>query len=155
MFDPIGIQADVDAVWQSSIVPTLHDYIRIPNKSPAFDPDWEAHGHMEAAIQLMRRWVEAHSLPGMTVEIRRLAGRTPLLLIDVPGQVDDCVLMYGHLDKQPEFTGWNDGLSPWEPVLREGRLYGRGGADDGYAVFASLAAIRALRDRDRGQRGKR
>jgi acetylornithine deacetylase/succinyl-diaminopimelate desuccinylase-like protein len=145
MFDQLKIQADVDGVWQSSIVPTLHEYIRIPNKSPAFDPDWEAHGHMEAAIQLMRRWVDAHSLPGMTTEIRRLAGRTPLLLIDVPGQVDDCVLMYGHLDKQPEFTGWNDGLSPWEPVLREGRLYGRGGADDGYAVFASLAAIRALR----------
>ncbi len=59
---------------------------------------------------------------------------------------EDAVLLYGHLDKQPEFTGWADGLSPWEPVIRDGKLYGRGGADDGYAVFASLAAIRALQE---------
>ena len=82
----------------------------------------------------------------MTVEICRIPGRTPLLFIDIPGQVDDCVLLYGHLDKQPEFTGWQEGLAPWEPVLRDGRLYGRGGADDGYAVFASLAAIAALEE---------
>jgi len=101
---------------------------------------------MEAAVQLMRRWTEAHALPGMTVEVLRLPGRTPLLFVDVPGQVDDCVLLYGHLDKQPEFTGWSDGLEPWTPVLRDGKLYGRGGADDGYALFGSLTAIRALHD---------
>jgi acetylornithine deacetylase/succinyl-diaminopimelate desuccinylase-like protein len=54
--------------------------------------------------------------------------------------------MYGHLDKQPEFSGWSDGLEPWTPVLRDGKLYGRGGADDGYALFASLTAVRALRE---------
>ena len=134
----------VDRTWDESIVTTLMDYIRIPNKSPAFDPDWEAHGHMEKAVQLMRGWAEAHSLPGMRIDVHRLPGRTPVLLIDVPGQIDDSVLLYGHLDKQPEFTGWSEGLAPWTPVLRDGRLYGRGGADDGYALFASLAAIRAL-----------
>jgi acetylornithine deacetylase/succinyl-diaminopimelate desuccinylase-like protein len=67
-------------------------------------------------------------------------------MVDVPGDVADCVLMYGHLDKQPEFTGWSDGLEPWTPVMRDGKLYGRGGADDGYALFASIAAIRALRE---------
>ena len=136
----------ITRVWDESIVPQLVEYVRIPNKSPMFDPDWEAHGHMETAVQLMRRWVEAQPVKGMRVEVLRLTGRTPVLMVDVPGQVADCVLMYGHLDKQPEFTGWTDGLEPWTPVLRDGKLYGRGGADDGYAVFASLTAVRALRE---------
>jgi len=136
----------IGRTWDQSILPELMEYVRIPNKSPAFDPDWEAHGHMEAAVQLMRRWAERHALPGTRIEVLRLPGRTPLLMLDVPGQVDDCVLMYGHLDKQPEFTGWSDGLDPWTPVLRDGRLYGRGGADDGYALFASLTALRTLHE---------
>jgi acetylornithine deacetylase/succinyl-diaminopimelate desuccinylase-like protein len=139
-------RALINSAWDQSIIPALQDYIRIPNKSPNFDPDWEANGHMEAAVQLMRGWCEASAPEGSQVEVLRLPGRTPVLLVDVPGQVDDCVLMYGHLDKQPEFTGWSNGLEPWTPVLRDGKLYGRGGADDGYAVFASLTAIRALRD---------
>jgi acetylornithine deacetylase/succinyl-diaminopimelate desuccinylase-like protein len=141
-------QSFVSRRWEESILPQLVEYVRIPNKSPIFDPDWEAHGHMEAAVQLMRRWAEqeARRLPGARVEVLRLTGRTPVLMVDVPGEVDDCVLMYGHLDKQPEFSGWSDGLEPWTPVLRDGKLYGRGGADDGYALFASLTAIRALRE---------
>jgi acetylornithine deacetylase/succinyl-diaminopimelate desuccinylase-like protein len=139
-------RSSIDLTWDQSIVPQLMDYVRIPNKSPTFDPDWDAHGHMEAAVQLMRRWAEANALPGMHIEVLRLPGRTPLLMIEVPGQVDDCVLMYGHLDKQPEFTGWSDGLEPWTPVLRDGKLYGRGGADDGYALFASLTALRTLHE---------
>ncbi|HEX9208618.1 MAG TPA: M20 family metallopeptidase [Steroidobacteraceae bacterium] len=135
----------VDATWNDSILPPLAEYIRIPNKSPLFDPDWEKNGHMEAAVQLMRRWAETHAPAGARVEVLRLEGRTPVLLVDVPGEVDDCVLMYGHLDKQPEFTGWSDGLEPWLPVFRDGKLYGRGGADDGYALFASLTAVNALR----------
>jgi acetylornithine deacetylase/succinyl-diaminopimelate desuccinylase-like protein len=120
------------------------EYVRIPNKSPMFDPDWEANGHMEHAVQLMMRWAESQSVPGMHIEVLRIPGRTPVLMLDVPGQVNDCVLLYGHLDKQPEFTGWSGGLGPWTPVLRDGKLFGRGGADDGYALFASLTAIRAL-----------
>src|SRR5512139_2559527 len=141
-------QGFVERRWDESILPELVEYVRIPNKSPMFDPDWEAHGHMEAAVQLMRRWAEqeVRSLPGARVEVLRLAGRTPVLMVDVPGTVDDCVLMYGHLDKQPEFSGWSEGLDPWTPVLRDGRLYGRGGADDGYALFASLTAVRALHE---------
>jgi acetylornithine deacetylase/succinyl-diaminopimelate desuccinylase-like protein len=138
----------VAGVWDKSIVPALCEYIRIPNKSAHFDKDWEKHGHMEAAAELMRQWCEANALPGMKTEIVRLPGRTPLLFIDVPATGDeqgtDCVLMYGHMDKQPEFTGWAEGLAPWTPVIRNGRLYGRGGADDGYAVFGSLLALKAL-----------
>jgi acetylornithine deacetylase/succinyl-diaminopimelate desuccinylase-like protein len=50
------------------------------------------------------------------------------------------------MDKQPEMTGWSEGLGPWQPVLRGDRLYGRGGADDGYSTFASLAALAVLAD---------
>jgi acetylornithine deacetylase/succinyl-diaminopimelate desuccinylase-like protein len=139
------LRASIDRTWDQSIVGRLEAYIRIPNQSPHFDPQWERHGHMERAVQLMADWCRAQDVPGMRVEIRRLPGRTPLLLVDVPGEIPGSVLLYGHLDKQPEFTGWSPGLSPWEPVMRDGRLFGRGGADDGYAVFSSLTAIVALR----------
>jgi acetylornithine deacetylase/succinyl-diaminopimelate desuccinylase-like protein len=132
--------------FKDSIIPRLCDYIRIPNKSPLFDADWQAHGHMDRAAELMAAWCREQPLKGLKVEIVRAPGRTPVLFCEVPGEGTDTVLLYGHMDKQPEFTGWVDGLSPWEPVLRDGKLYGRGGADDGYAVFSSLTAIRLLQE---------
>jgi acetylornithine deacetylase/succinyl-diaminopimelate desuccinylase-like protein len=135
----------IDAQWNGSILDRLQAYVRIPNKSPMFDPDWERHGHMDAAVELMAAWCRTQKIAGMRVEVRKIAGITPLLLVDIPGELPDCVMLYGHLDKQPEFTGWLPGLGPWEPVIRDGKLYGRGGADDGYAVFSSLAAIAALK----------
>ena len=137
------LQRFVNATWDRSIVPELCNYVRIPNKSPLFDPQWEQHGHMEKAVQLLASWCRRQPIAGMKLEIARLPGRTPLIFIEVPG-TEDTVLLYGHLDKQPEFPGWHEGLGPWEPVIREGRLYGRGAADDGYAVFSSLTAIAAL-----------
>jgi acetylornithine deacetylase/succinyl-diaminopimelate desuccinylase-like protein len=138
------LQNFVGAAWRNSIVKTLQDYIRIPNKSPLFEPRWEELGHMNQAIELLAAWCRTQPLRGARVEIQRLPKRTPVLLVEIPGDIDDCVLLYGHLDKQPEFVGWQPGLAPWEPVIRDGKLYGRGGADDGYAVFASLTAIAAL-----------
>jgi acetylornithine deacetylase/succinyl-diaminopimelate desuccinylase-like protein len=138
------LQQTIAKHWAGSIIEHLQRFIRIPNKSPHFDPEWEAHGHMERAVSLVADWCRAQPIAGLRVEVHRLAGLTPVLLVDIPGELPGTILFYGHLDKQPEFTGWLAGLSPWEPVLREGRLYGRGGADDGYAAFASLAAIAAL-----------
>ena len=143
------LRRQVGEVWDQAIVPALSEYIRIPNKSPAFDPEWKAHGHMERAVEHIAAWCRGRNLPGAKVEVVRLkdeAGkdRTPVILIEVPGQTSDTVLLYGHLDKQPEMVGWSEGLDPWKPVLREDRLYGRGGADDGYAAFASLTALEAL-----------
>jgi acetylornithine deacetylase/succinyl-diaminopimelate desuccinylase-like protein len=136
----------VSGMWDDSIVPELCEYIKIPNKSPLFDPDWEKNGYMDQAVALMEKWCRAQPIKGMQVEVVREAGRTPLLFCEIPGEGDETVLLYGHLDKQPEFSGWRDGLEPWKPVLRDGKLYGRGGADDGYAVFGSLTAIRALQE---------
>jgi acetylornithine deacetylase/succinyl-diaminopimelate desuccinylase-like protein len=140
------LQSSINRTWEESIVERLVAYVRIPNKSPMFDPQWEQHGYMDAAVKLMADWCRTQPLPGARVEVHRLPGRTPLLLVDVPGELPGCVLLYGHLDKQPEFTGWLPGLGPWEPVLRDGKLYGRGAADDGYAVFSSLTAIAALKE---------
>ncbi len=136
----------VAKMWDESIIPEISEYIRIPNKSPHFDPDWEQHGHMEKAVQMLEAWCKTQPIEGMTVEIVRIEGRTPVLFIDIPGQSDEVVLLYGHYDKQPEFSGWEKDLDPWKPVIRDGKLYGRGGADDGYATFGSLTAIRALQE---------
>jgi acetylornithine deacetylase/succinyl-diaminopimelate desuccinylase-like protein len=142
--------AFADRVWEGEIVPALQEYIRIPNKSQAFDAGWHEHGHMERAVKLVEGWCRKQPIEGMTVEVHRLEGRTPLILIEIPASPGaapkDTVLLYGHLDKQPEMTGWRAGLSPWEPVREGDKLYGRGGADDGYSAFASLAAIRLLHE---------
>ena len=134
--------------WDTEIVAQLVDYVRIPAKSPHFDPQWEANGQIEQVIRLAEAWVQRQPVPGLTAEIVRLPGRTPVLFFEAPATGiaagDPTVLLYGHLDKQPEMTGWRDGFGPWLPVIEDGKLYGRGGADDGYAVFASLAAIGAL-----------
>lgn len=138
------IRSDVEHRWDSSIVPTLEDYIRIPNQSPLFDPQWKQNGHMNQAVDLARRWAEQQQVKGMKIEVLESEGKTPLIYMEVDGDASSTVLMYGHLDKQPAMTGWDKGLGPWTPVRRDGKLYGRGGADDGYAIFASVAAIRAV-----------
>ena len=134
----------VGGLWDEQIVPQLVEYIRIPNKSPMFDAQWAEHGYMDQAVALMETWAKGQPIPGMTIEVVRLQGRTPLIFIEVPGEGEDCVLLYGHLDKQPEMTGWAEHLGPWKPVIEGDKLFGRGGADDGYAIFGSLAAILAL-----------
>ena len=137
-------------IWDNEIIPALTDYIRIPNKSPAFDPSWESHGHMEQAVSLFAAWAreKLKALPGGALEVVRLPGRTPLILIEVPGTAPGTILMYGHLDKQPEMKGWAEGTGPWTPLLKDGKLYGRGGADDGYAMFAALSALLALKEQN-------
>ncbi|MDQ3617534.1 MAG: M20 family metallopeptidase [Pseudomonadota bacterium] len=148
--DASKVERYVGDKWDDEIVPQLVEYIRIPNKSPMFDADWVKHGYMDDAVTLMETWARAQPIPGMQLEVVRLDGRTPLIFIDIPassgGSSDDCVLLYGHLDKQPEMTGWDDDLGPWKPVIKGDRLYGRGGADDGYAIYGSLAAIMALQE---------
>ena len=133
--------------WDEEIVPALTDYIAIPAKSPMFDAQWREHGFIERVVRDAASWVEGKKVAGLKLEIVRLEGRTPLIFFEVPGTKagsTDTVCMYGHLDKQPEFSGWRSGLGPWTPKYEEGKLYGRGGADDGYAVYAALTAIMSL-----------
>ena len=151
MTDTAALNTFVSDLWDAEITPVLADYIRIPNKSPAFDPNWDEAGHMAAAVDMFAGWAKRTlgEVEGATVEVVRLGARTPVILVEIPAfgsaPQDDTVLLYGHLDKQPEMTGWSEGLGPWEPVIKNGRLYGRGGADDGYALFGAVAAILGLR----------
>ena len=148
LLDSARLLDDVSARWDGDIVRQITDYITIPAKSPAFEKDWAALGYLDTVVRNAAEWVEAQKVEGLQLEIVRLPGRTPVLFFDVPATgttVAETVLMYGHLDKQPEFTGWRTGLGPWTPVYDEGKLYGRGSADDGYAVYAAIAAVQALK----------
>ena len=148
MVDADKLKRFVGPLWADEVVPSLVEYIRIPNKSPDFDPQWAEHGHMDAAVKLFEGWAKKKikGIAGASLEVVRLPGRTPVLFLEIPGEGSDTVLLYGHLDKQPEMSGWAEGLGPWEPVLKGDKLYGRGGADDGYALFGALGAILALKD---------
>ena len=134
-------------VWDERIVPQLTDYIRIPAKSPMFEPGWEGAGLLDTVVRNAADWVLAQQVAGLTAEVVRLPGRTPVLFFEIAATrpaSPQTVLMYGHLDKQPEFSGWRADLGPWTPKMEDGKLYGRGGADDGYAVYASIAAVQEL-----------
>ena len=141
--DGTATLAFVQKAWDTEIVPTLSEYIKIPAKSPHFDADWKAHGHLDGAVAMIEAWCRARPIEGLRVEVVRLENRTPLIYMEIPGR-GDTVMLYGHLDKQPEMVGWDDGLGPWTPVRRGDKLFGRGAGDDGYASFSALTAIEAV-----------
>ncbi|SFB65440.1 M20 family metallopeptidase [Delftia tsuruhatensis] len=150
LLQPAAALDRISRSWDERIVPALTEYIAIPAKSPMFAPDWEQQGHLETVLRNAADWVQAQKVAGLTLEIVRQPGRTPVLFFEVEGTQDKAassptVLMYGHLDKQPEFDGWRSDLGPWTPKYENGKLYGRGGADDGYAVYASIAAVQELK----------
>ena len=151
---PAGVLDDAlalrqtSAQWDLDIVGQLKSYIEIPAKSPGFDANWAQHGYIDTVVRNAAAWVESQKVEGLRLEVVRLEGRTPVLFFELAATKPDStqtVLMYGHLDKQPEFTGWRKDLGPWTAKYEDGKLYGRGGADDGYAVYASIAAIQALK----------
>ena len=147
MLDTTALTRFTDRLWDDEIVPALTQYIEIPAKSPMFDADWAKNGHVDRVVRDAAAWVEGKKVVGLKLEVVRIEGRTPVILFEVPSTKPgstDTVVMYGHLDKQPEFNGWRSDLGPWTPKYEDGKLYGRGGADDGYAVYASLSAILAL-----------
>ncbi len=136
----------INSFWDKHIIPPLVNYVKIPNKSPSFDPEWKSSGHMDKVLQLATVWIKKHLPKKAKLVVKESKGKTPIILIDIPGEKPGNILMYGHLDKQPEMEGWKKGLGPWKPVIQENKLYGRGAADDGYALFASLCSIKALQE---------
>lgn len=145
--DREALSAFVDRKWNDEIVAALTDYIAIPAKSPVFDADWARHGYLERVVADAAAWAQAQRVRGLKLEIVRLAGRTPVIFFEAPATRSgstESIVLYGHLDKQPEFEGWRSDLGPWQPKYEDGKLYGRGGADDGYAIYASICALAAL-----------
>ena len=146
--DTNQLDAFIERAWDSKVTPALIDYIAVPCQSPAFDPHWESNGHMAEAVDLLVSWARRSlaDVAGVSIEVVQLADRTPVIFIEVPGNDERSVLAYGHLDKQPPMDGWAAGRGAWTASLEGDRLYGRGGADDGYALFSAITAILALRD---------
>lgn len=146
--DPARTAPAVDEIWTESVLPSLSAYIEIPCQSPLFDPDWRVNGHIERAVRHVTDWVASRRVPGLTIDVLRHEDRTPLIVLERAGTRPGTVLLYGHIDKQPPFEGWSEGLGPWTPVVRGDGLYGRGAGDDGYAIYAITAAIEALAAQD-------
>ena len=148
LLEPAALQQFTDERWDQAIVPALQDYIAIPAKSPMFDAQWAQQGLLDRVARDAAAWIESRQVAGLKLELIRIEGRTPVIFFEVPARGDNAsgqtVLLYGHLDKQPEFNGWRSDLGPWTPKLEDGKLYGRGGADDGYAAYAAVTALEAL-----------
>lgn len=133
--------------FDSTIIPTLCEYIKIDNLSPNFDPEWATNGKAEKAAKLLLDWALSKNVKGLKGELLKLEGLSPLIHLEIESNGGDgTIFMYGHFDKQPHFTGWLEGTGPCKPVIIGDLLYGRGGADDGYAIFSSLMAIKAIQD---------
>lgn len=145
------LEKTVQDIFDGEALPALSEFIANPAQSPNFDPDWEKRGHLLKALESAAAWAKT-LVPEGTYEVIREEGRTPVLFVDVPAaeQSGSAVFFYGHFDKQPESTGWDEGLAPFKPVIREGKLYGRGSCDDGFAFYAAITAAAALKREGRG-----
>lgn len=150
--DPQALQEKVNEKWDEDITPALVEFIKVPAKSPAFDTNWAKNGYLDQVVNDAVVWVKAQQVQGLTIEVLQLnhsdgSPRTPVIYFEIPAfnsNADKAVLMYGHLDKQPESSGWEIGPGPWEPAIINNRLYGRGGADDGYAIYTSVGMVKVL-----------
>ncbi|MEE3003218.1 MAG: M20/M25/M40 family metallo-hydrolase [Pseudomonadota bacterium] len=142
--DQNKVKSFINNFWEEKAIPGLEAFIKIPNKSPEFDDDWERNGHMDNAVQSIIDWCNNNKIKNMSYKIIKDKGRTPLILINIPGDIKKNILIYGHIDKQPEMTGWDDDLGPYQPKIKNGNLYGRGAVDDGYAIFSAFSSIKAI-----------
>lgn len=145
--NPEELKNYVNTEFDTSFEPSLEEFIKIPNLSPAYDPDWKTNGRLKQAAEHLKSFAEQTGIKGLKTALFGDQDTTPLLFIsiDASEKTDTkTVLMYGHLDKQPPFIGWDANKGPTKPVIEDGRLYGRGSSDDGYALYAALLSIKAL-----------
>ena len=142
--------------FKSSIIPALCEYIKIPNLSPEYDPEWKTNGKLEEAGNHLIKWAESQGIKGLKASLIKEPDRTPLVFLEVAPtdpSINKTILLYGHFDKQPHMDGWMEGLGPLTPVIRDGYLYGRGASDDGYALFSIVESIKIIQEQN-GKHGK-
>jgi acetylornithine deacetylase/succinyl-diaminopimelate desuccinylase-like protein len=132
--------------FEREALPTLTNYASIPCLSPMFDAEWEKTAHINTAASLFVGWSRTRAFHSATTQMHQIPGRTPVITVTVEATAptSSTVVLYGHLDKQPPLGDWSEGLSPYAPVRRGDRLYARGVADDGYAIFSALLALESL-----------
>ena len=141
---------------KTDLIPAICDFIKIPNQSRLYDDEWDTNGLQEKACHFSMDFAKSQNLKGLSMTFIEEKGKTPAVLAIVEpfagnGKVDESlektILMYGHIDKQPPLLGeWSEGLGPHTPVIRDGKLYGRGGNDDGYAWFSCVLMAKALQE---------
>lgn len=147
-------QKIVEEQFTKEILPNLSEFIKIDNLSPAYDKEWNTNGKLEHAAKFCLDWALKQGIKGIKGELIKDEDKTPVIFIEIEAlNSDKNILMYGHFDKQPHFTGWAEGLGPTTPVIKDGFLYGRGGADDGYAIFSCITALKAIQEQG-GKHGR-
>jgi acetylornithine deacetylase/succinyl-diaminopimelate desuccinylase-like protein len=134
----------IEKTFDESALPSLMEFIRIPNLSRTYSNTWQTDGFPEQAANHLKKWVESMQVNGLKIEIIKHENYSPLIFIEVEGDLKHTVMYYGHYDKQPPFTGWWENFGPTTPVIKDDKLYGRGGADDGYSIYGSILAIKSL-----------
>jgi acetylornithine deacetylase/succinyl-diaminopimelate desuccinylase-like protein len=84
-------------------------------------------------------------LEGCKVNALYDEGRSPFLIVQIEASEgntsQNSVLYYGHMDKQPFGPGWK--YPATEPIIEDGKLYGRGSSDDCYALYAAVLSVKA------------
>lgn len=133
--------ASMRSLFETEGLGALLAFVKVPSLSPRFEAEWAVKGDIEQAVETVKVWAEGLEVPGLSTTVLRLSNAPPVLLCDIPGSspASATILLYGHLDKQPGQASW----PAFTPVLKEGKLYGRGAADDGYAAITALLAIKA------------
>lgn len=146
-----ALESRIASIWNEKAQPALEAFVTRKALSPGFDAAWKQNGVLRQVCDEAAAF--GHSLfPSAEFEVVEDEGKSPSLIFSVPATgafvatPEKTAFFYGHLDKQPEATGWSEGRGPWKPVVENGKLYGRGCADDGYSIYAALTAIRALED---------
>ena len=149
--DTKSLKKYIDKQFSLNVIPNLMNFIRIPNLSPLYDENWDTNGLLLKAANLVISFAKSLELKNAEINLIHDKGYSPLIFIDIPASRKNdtrTVLFYAHYDKQPHGEGWDEDKSPINPVIIDGHLYGRGSADDGYALFSILTAIKTCQDYD-------
>jgi len=112
------------------------------------DDKYDCNGLVQQAMQVVDTNIQALGIKGLTRTVIHPAGMNPLIVYVVePSEgASKTVMMYGHLDKQPYGPGWEEGVSPTDPIIRGDFMWGRGSCDDGYSAFACMLAVKAVQE---------
>jgi acetylornithine deacetylase/succinyl-diaminopimelate desuccinylase-like protein len=144
--DLTALSTFCEGQYDTSVIPSLMTYMGFQNQSRAYDELWETNGLLDQAANHIKLWVEGFGIKGLKTEVIKEKGLSPIVFTEIPGDLPQTIFYYGHFDKQPPFEGWRVGLGPYTPVIVDGKLYGRGGADDGYSTYSTMVSIKACQE---------